>query len=113
MYTLSKAQQATVISALLEGNSIRSIERMTGVHRYTICRLLVKMGQHCAAIMDARMRGLKCRYVESDEIWCYVGKKARNIRESDSPELGDQWVFVALDAETKLVPCFEIGKPPR
>lgn len=110
VYTLSIQQQKTVISALLEGNSIRSIEGMTGIHRDTICRLLVKAGQHCAQIMDAKMRGLNCKYLECDEIWTYVGKKRRNVRSDDSPEMGDQWVFVALDADTKLIPSFVVGK---
>jgi len=110
MYTLTKEQQVSVISALLEGNSIRSIERMTGIHRDTICRLLVKTGQHCAAIMDAMMQGLDCKYLECDEIWTYVGKKRRHVRTDDAPELGDQWVFVALDADSKLIPSYVVGK---
>jgi hypothetical protein len=91
MYTLTKEQQVSVISALLEGNSIRSVERMTSIHRDTICRLLVKVGQNCAALMDAKMRGLDCKYLECDEIWTFVGKKRRHIRSNDSPEMGDQW----------------------
>ena len=110
MYKLTQEQQVSVISALLEGNSIRSIERMTGIHRDTICRLLVKTGQHCAQIMDAKMRSLRCNYLECDEIWTYAGKKKRHLRADDSPEMGDQWVFVALDADTKLIPTFAVGK---
>src|ERR1700693_5924576 len=52
-------------------------------------------------------------YVQSDEIWCFVGKKRRNLRDSDPAELGYQWVFVAMDAESKLVPSFVIGKRTR
>jgi IS1 family transposase len=63
--------------------------------------------------MDAKMRNLSARYLQVDEIWCYVGKKRRNVRSGDSPELGDQWVYVAIDAETKLVPSFRIGKRVR
>jgi IS1 family transposase len=51
--------------------------------------------------------------LQVDEIWCYVGKKRRNVRSDDSPELGDQWVYVAIDAETKLVPSVRIGKRVR
>lgn len=110
MYTLTEAKQLAVISSLVEGNSVRSTERMTSVHRDTICRLLVKTGQHCAAIMDAKMLSLDCKFLECDEIWTYVGKKRRNVRPEDSPEIGDQWVFVALDADTKLIPSFIVGK---
>ncbi|HEY4905050.1 MAG TPA: IS1 family transposase [Candidatus Sulfotelmatobacter sp.] len=110
MNTLSTAKKLAVISSLLEGNSVRSTERMTGVHRDTICRLLVETGDRCNEIMDSKMRNLRCGYVQCDEIWTYCGKKQRRIRQGDSPELGDQWVFVAIDAESKLVPVFTVGK---
>jgi IS1 family transposase len=113
MNALSMQEKVTVITALTEGNSIRSIERMTGIHRDTICRLLVSTGASCAALMNLRMRNLKTRYLQIDEIWTFVGKKRRNVREGDSPEIGDQWVFVALDAESKLVPAFLVGKRHR
>ena len=110
MYTLVPEKKLAVIASLLEGNSVRSTERMTGVHRDTICRLLVQVGDHCAEIMDEKMRNLHCGYIQADEIWTYVGKKQKQLRPDDSPEIGDQWVFVAMDAETKLVPTFTVGK---
>lgn len=110
MYTLSAEKKLAVLSALVEGNSIRSISRMTNVDRNTIASLLVRAGDRCAAIMDETMRNLHCSYVQADEIWCYVGKKDRHIRKGDSPEVGSQWVFVAMDAETKLVPVYTVGK---
>jgi IS1 family transposase len=60
--------------------------------------------------MDEKTRDLHCGYVQADESWTYVGKKQRHTRIDDSPEIGDQWVFVAMDAETKLVPSFVVGK---
>jgi IS1 family transposase len=60
--------------------------------------------------MDTAMRELPCRHVQCDEIWTFVGKKARHVRQGDSPDFGDQWIFVALDADTKLVPVFLVGK---
>ena len=90
--------------------SLRSIERVTGVHRDTIMRLLLLAGERSQQLMDAKMRNLNARYLQVDQIWCYVGKKRRNVRSGDSPELSDQWVYVAIDAETKLVPAFRIGK---
>jgi len=110
MYTLSTEKKLAVISALLEGNSIRSVNRMLDVDRNTIASLLVKTGDYCADLLDGSMRNLRCGYVQCDEIWTYVGKKQRRIREGDSEELGDQWVFVAMDAETKLVPVHTVGK---
>jgi len=68
------------------------------------------VGDQCSDLMDGAMRNLRCGFVQCDEIWTYVGKKQRRIRQDDSPELGDQWVFVAMDAETKLVPVFTVGK---
>jgi IS1 family transposase len=60
--------------------------------------------------MNARMRGLRPRYLQVDEIWTYVMKKARKARHEESTEIGDQWVFVGMDAETKLVASFHVGK---
>jgi hypothetical protein len=105
------ARRVQIINCLVEGNSIRSTERMTGTHRDTIMRLLVEVGDGCAKLMDEQMRELPCRRVQVDEIWAYVGKKqARLTREDDRSRLGDMWTFVALDPETKLVPTFRVGK---
>lgn len=101
------------IQLLIEGTSIRSAERITGLHRDTIIRLLVLAGERCIALMDATMRNLHCDHIQSDEIWTYVGKKARNVRSDDPAEFGDAWVFVAIDADTKLVPMCTIGKRSR
>lgn len=105
---LNTDKQIAIISALAEGSSIRSIERMTGVHRDTIMRLGVKVGQGCTALMDETMRDLPCTRLELDEIWGFVGKKDRNVREGDSGK-GSVWTFCAIDAETKLVPAFKVG----
>jgi IS1 family transposase len=82
---------------------------MTGVHRDTIMRLGVKVGQGCTAMMDAKMVGLSCNRLEMDEIWGFVGKKDRNTRMGDPLEVGSVWTFRAIDAETKLVPAFKVG----
>jgi transposase-like protein/IS1 family transposase len=103
----------SILKLLVEGMSLRSIERVTGVHRDTIMRLLLLAGERSQLLMDSKMRNLNSRYLQVDEIWCYVGKKRRNVRSGDSPELGDQWVYVAIDADTKLVPSFRIGKRVR
>lgn len=104
-------KQVMAVSALAEGNSIRSIERMTGVHRDTIMRLGVRVGEACERLMHEQMRGLDCRHIQVDEIWGFVGKKQRNVDPNDNNERhGDVWTFVALDPETKLVPSFLVGK---
>jgi transposase-like protein/IS1 family transposase len=101
---------ALAVQLLIEGNSIRSTERITKLDRNTIMRVLILAGERCQSLMDERMRNLTFKYLQCDEIWTYVGKKARQVRKGDSPEVGDQWIFVCLDEETKLVPYFEIGK---
>jgi IS1 family transposase len=107
---LSAEKQAGIIGALCEGSSIRSIERMTGVHRDTIMRLGVRVGQGCMELMDQTMRGLSCTRLEMDEIWGFVGKKQKNVGLEDDPSMGDVWTFCAIDADTKLVPSFMVGK---
>jgi IS1 family transposase len=105
------ARRVQIINCLVEGNSIRSTERMTGTHRDTICRLLVEVGDGCARLMDEQMRELPCRRIEVDEIWAFVGKKQRHMTALDDPHrLGDQYTFVALDPETKIVPTYRVGK---
>ena len=111
MNKLNIEKQASIISALVEGNSIRSTERMTGVHRDTIMRLLVRVGNGCTAIMDQTMRNLPCETIQVDEIWCYVGKKRTSIANTAAePHLGDQWTYVAIDPDSKLIPNYLVGK---
>jgi IS1 family transposase len=108
---LPREKQIAVIGAIVEGVSIRSIERMTGVHRDTIMRLMVKVGEACERLLDQLMRDLPCEALEVDEIWGYVAKKQRNVTKDDDPtRMGDMWTFVAIDADTKLIPCFLTGK---
>ena len=107
---LGTDKQITVIGALAEGSSIRAIERMTGVHRDTIMRLGVRVGQGCAALLDQRMRNLDCQFLQFDEIWGFIGKKERHRRPDDDPQYGNVWTFCAIDADTKLVPSFKVGK---
>jgi IS1 family transposase len=111
MNRLSLERQAQIISSLVEGNSIRATERMTETHRDTIMRLMVSVGEGCASLMDERMRNLTSGRIQVDEIWTYVQKKQRHMTLSDDPyRTGDQWTFVALDPDTKLIPAYRIGK---
>ncbi|HWN96244.1 MAG TPA: IS1 family transposase [Methylomirabilota bacterium] len=108
---LKNEKQAVVIRALTEGNSIRSIERMTGVHRDTVMRLGLRMGEGCAKVMNAKMRSLNCRVIQMDETWGFVGKKQKHATPEDRREgMGDVWTFVAIDAESRMVPCYFVGK---
>ncbi len=108
---LHRTKQLAVLSLLVEGNSVRSTERLTGVHRDTILRLMVRVGEGCANLLDETMRDLPCKRLELDELWAFIGKKQRRVRDTDdASRVGDCWTFVAIDAETKLVPCFLTGK---
>lgn len=107
---ISEENAIRAIQCLIEGCSIRSTERMTSLHRDTIMQLLILAGERCARLMDARMRDLVCNYIQCDEIWAFCFKKQRRVRKDDPAEFGDQWVFVAMDAETKLIPSFAVGK---
>jgi IS1 family transposase len=107
---LPKDKQNAVIGALAEGSSIRSIERLTGIHRDTIMRLGVRVGQGCEMLLDSKMQDLGCNYLQLDEVWGFIGKKERHCSVDDNPELGDVWTYCAIDSETKLVPSFKVGK---
>jgi IS1 family transposase len=113
MNRLTLDKQTAVLAALVEGNSIRSVSRMTGVHKTTITSLLASTGDKCERLMDCTMRNLTCENLQADEIWCYVFKKQNHLTPKERrmrSDLGDQYVFVAMDSDSKLVPCFEIGK---
>ncbi|MCU1264742.1 MAG: hypothetical protein JWM21_1060 [Acidobacteria bacterium] len=107
---LPKDKQIAIISALAEGSSMHSISRMTGIHRDTICRLGVRVGNGCARVLDAKMRDLTCNFLQFDELWRFVGKKQKHVTFDDDPTKGDVWTVCAIDAETKLVPAFKVGQ---
>jgi IS1 family transposase len=111
---LSPEKQTAVISALAEGSSIRSIERITGIHRDTVMRLGVKVGQRCGEIMDSQMRELQTRVLQFDEIWGFCGKKQKHTTAEDRGQgKGDVWTFVAIDAETRMVPAYLVSPTRR
>jgi transposase-like protein/IS1 family transposase len=107
---LQMEKATAILKLLVEGMSLRSIERVTGVHRDTIMRLLILAGERCAVLLDSRMRNVRASRIQADEIWCYVAKKDKHVRVDDPDEYGNQWVFIAMDPQTKLVPSFVIGK---
>jgi IS1 family transposase len=112
MNVLGKEKQISIIGGLAEGASIRSLERITGVHRDTIMRLGVRVGEACRKLLDEKMRGLNCTRIEIDELWAFIGKKKFHAQSlADRREgLGDAWTFLSLDPETKLIPTFLVGK---
>ncbi len=111
MNSLEINKRAQVIAALVEGNSIRATVRMTGVSKNTIAKLIEDLGAACADYQDKAFRDLNCRVIQCDEIWSFVGAKAKNATDEQKEALswGDVWTWVAIDADTKLVPCWLVG----
>ena len=109
---LNMDKQIAVIGALAEGSSIRSIERITGVHRDTILRLLVLAGERCQRLMDEKLKSLDVLDVEVDEIWGFVGKKESHKLKSEKQVevIGDAYCFVGMERNCKLVLCHHLGK---
>jgi hypothetical protein len=108
---LPTEKKIQVVSNLAEGSSIRAIERITGVHRDKVVRLGGRVGEACAALHDQKMRNIVSRRIEIDEIWGFVAKKNKNAApEQRNTGAGDVWTFIALDADTKLIPSFLAGK---
>ena len=110
MNILAFEKQVAVIAALCEGLSIRSVERLTGVHRDTIMRLGARIGAGCSVIHDVMMRGQHAGQIQIDELWAYIGKKQRRLKPTDPPELGDAYTFIALDALGKAILSYRTGK---
>jgi IS1 family transposase len=112
MNILPTEKKIQVLNALVEGSSVCSIVRMTGVNKRTVLRILKQAGKQAQEILDRELVNLKCRFVQMDEIWGYVGKKQKQCIEEEKREgeLGDQYVFVAMDSETKLVISSLVGK---
>lgn len=111
MNKLKSDMQKMILNLLVEGNSIRGIERITGVHRDTIMRLMLRIGDNCQKFMKNKFQNLNCNYVECDEIWTYVQKKQARLKPKEkNGDMGDQYVFVALDRDTKIVPVFMVAK---
>ncbi len=110
MNCLHRSKKVQILSMLTEGMSICAISRITGVHKVTILKLLNEAGEECEALLDSKMRDIPAKEIQADEIWTYVAKKQRKVRRSDGLGVGDQFIFVAMEAETKLIPCYAVGK---
>ena len=107
---LPREKQIQIVAALTEGCSIRSVERLTDTHRDSVMRLGVKVGEGCARLHDAMMRGLHVNILELDEQWSFIQKKAKRVQPGDNPEAGDCYLHIALDATSKAVVSYVVGK---
>jgi IS1 family transposase len=111
MKQLSTAKRVQVVAALVEGNSINSIVRMTGVSKPTILKLIKDLGRACLNFHDAKVRGLTTKRVQADEIWAFI-----HCKEANKPDhlkgvhgVGDAWTWTAIDADSKLMIAWEVG----
>ena len=113
MNQLSNDKRAQIISALVEGNSIRATVRMTGASKNTIAKLLIELGAACSEYLDKALVNLPCNRIQCDEIWSFVGCKEKNVTleklERDG-HVGDVWTWVAMDADTKLICSWMVGE---
>jgi IS1 family transposase len=110
VYILKREKQQAIVRLFVEGCSIRSIERATEVHRDSITRLLVRVGNHCRNLHDELVRNVEVRSLEMDELWCFVTKKQRNVLATDNPTWGDAYTHLGMDAHTKLIVGYLVGK---
>jgi IS1 family transposase len=112
MNRLSAAARSHVISCLVEGCTIRATVRVTGVCKKAVMRLLVDIGHVCTDYQDTAFQGLRCRRLQVDEMWTWIHCKQRQVTPeiaAKHPDAGDIWLWVAVDADTKLVPSFMLG----
>jgi IS1 family transposase len=111
MNKLSIDRRAQILSCLCEGNSIRATCRMLDCSKDAVLKLVVDAGNACAAYQDEHLRNLPSKRIQADEIWSFVYSKAKNVPEEKREQFGygDVWTWTAIDADTKLVPCWHVG----
>ena len=112
MNKLDTTKRAQIVAALVEGCSIRSTVRMTGASKNTIAKLLIELGAACSEYLDKNLVNLNSKRIQCDEIWQFVGAKAKNVpaERRDEFGIGDVWTWVAIDADTKLICSWLVGK---
>jgi len=111
MNKLSTEKRVQILSCLVEGNSLRATARMCDVAFNTVLKFVPEIGEACSEYQDKVFHNLKCKRVQCDEIWSFCYAKEKNVPEEHQGEFGygDIWTWVALDADTKLVPSFCVG----
>jgi IS1 family transposase len=111
MNRLPVERRAAIVRALIEGSSVRSACRIAGAAKGTVLRLLAEVGEACADYQNRHLVRLPCRVLQCDEIWSFVGAKERNIPAAERGRgRGDVWTWTAICADTKIVPCWHIGR---
>lgn len=111
MNRLSTERRVQILAALTEGASVSAAARQSGASKVTVLKLLAEIGEACLTYQRGAMVNLPCKVIEVDEIWSFVGSKDRNTPKEQRRSLqrGDVWTWTAIDADTKLVPCWHVG----
>jgi IS1 family transposase len=109
MNKLPRDKRAQILNLLCEGNSMRATSRLADVSINTVTKLLVDAGRACSDYQDQALRNLPCKRIQVDEIWAFCYSKQKNVPEAKQGEAGDIWTWVAIDADTKLVPSWFVG----
>jgi IS1 family transposase len=111
MNRLTSGRRAQILGMMVEGVSIRAITRMTGVSKNTVIKLLGDAGNACLDHQDRTLRNLSCKRIQADEIWSFVYAKQKNVPEEKRGQFGygDVWTWTAIDADSKLIPCWYVG----
>jgi transposase-like protein/IS1 family transposase len=107
------ADAKLALRLLVEGNSVRSTARITGLDKKTTLKLIVLFGDRCRTFLDERMRGLKLTHLEFDEQWTYIARKQSRLTVDEKAErhdVGDIYLWTCIDKTTKLLPSFLVGK---
>jgi IS1 family transposase len=103
---LPLAKKAAILKALCEGSGVRATARMTGTSKTTVLKLLVEVGEFCAVYQNYALRNLPCTRIEADELWAFVGAKAKSAKQGGH---GDIWTFVGISADSKLIVSWLVG----
>jgi transposase-like protein len=109
---LSPEKVNQIVHCLVEGLSHRATARLAGVEKKTVVRVMLHAAELCQRVMDTRLRNLRSRYLQADELWCFTGKKEQHCSFEDKHNghhVGDTWIFLVTDAESKLVPSFVVS----
>lgn len=109
MNQLSLDRRAAIVRCLVDGTSVRATCRITGASKNTVLKLLEDLGEVCALYLDHKVRGLPVKRMQCDEIWAFVGAKAKAVK-LGAKGLGDVYTWVAIDADTKLIISYLVGK---
>lgn len=112
MNILDTSKQAQILNCLAEGCSMRSTSRLTGAAKKTVERMLREAGKACADYMDKTMRNLPCKLLQVDEVWSFTYAKQKNVPAhlKGRKDVGDTWTWIAIDADTKIIPSWHVGK---